>query len=174
MKKKALVMTVPRSGTHFLLRFLVGVLGLDGDSSLATVSKETNCDFSHIHPTSAQMKRYKASEIFDACIITLRHPFKSGQSMKMVGEKIEYVRDYWDALLEEQKNYNKTLFLVIDGPEEERFPQLMAIAEYFGKEHLEDAIREYAEDWTPQNQSMTDEDREIMDFAVRAYEQWQS
>ena len=174
MKKKALVMTVPRSGTHFLLRFLTGVLGLDGDGSLGTVSRESNFDFCHTPPTPERMSTFRPSEIFDACIITLRHPLKSCQSMKMKGDEITLVKSYWDALLEEQKNYNKTMFLVIDGPEEERFPQLMAIAEYFGKEHLEDAIREYANDWTPQNQSVTDEDRALMDFAVRAYEQWQS
>lgn len=131
------------------------------------MSAESTEDFMHIHPHSAT----EIPDLFDACIITLRHPHRAMTTAKSSRGKGELL-DNWTSLLEQQKKYKTTLFLLIDGPEEKHFPQLMAIAKHFGKEHLEPAIRKYAEDWKPVNQSLTEDDLNASAFAVKAYEQW--
>lgn len=163
---KILIMTVQHSGTGFLLKFLVGVLGLDGESG-AHITEQTNVDFWHTHPNPT----VAIPDIFDACIVTLRHPYKSMTTAKFVGDKGQ-ILTAWAELIKQQKKYETTLFLTIDGPEENRFPQLMAIAKHFGKEHLEPAIREYADDWSPVNQSLTEDDLNAAIPAVAAYKQW--
>ncbi len=165
-----LVMTVPRSGTHFLLRFLVGVLGLDVRSG--DVTEESNVDFLHIHPSIAAFKECTPSDFCDTCIITLRHPHETVLTDKWKGANVESAAASWGALIAEQGKYKKTLFLVIDGPESDRFPQLMAIAKHFGKTHLEGRIRKYADEWTPANPSLTEDDVNAIQFAARVYEQW--
>ena len=167
---KTLVLTVPHSGTHFLLRFLVGVLGLEGNSGGAReMNPKSNLDFAHEHPAEAM----DLSSVFDTCIITLRHPHKTLQTARFRGATESVIRA-WELLIDEQENYKKTLFLVIDGPEEGRFPQLMAIAAHFNKQHLEPAIKQYADEWLPVNETLSEDDINAAVFAVRAYQQWQS
>ncbi len=74
----------------------------------------------------------------------------------------------------EHQGFKKRLFLDIDCEEKDRLPQLMAIAEHFGKtdERYLRGIEKYARNWTPLNSSLTPED--IIDAApaVQAFEQW--
>jgi hypothetical protein len=165
-----LVMTVPHSGTHFLLKFLVATLGLDGSSALLKqFSKESNFDFIHIHPDAGD----DPTALCDSLIITLRNPHETVKTGKWAGNKSEQVVDSWQAMIDISDKYKKVLTLVIDGPIEKRYPQLMAIAEHFGKSHLEPQIRKYAEDWEPVNQSITESDKLNVQFAVEKYKQWQ-
>lgn len=167
---KTLFLSVPHSGTNFLLKFLVAVLGLDGRSDAVDITAESNVDFAHTHPNSMTALK---DGVFGSLIITLRDPHKSTQTGKLQGASAELMADSWQALIDNASQYSKILFLVIDGPEKERFPQLMAIAEHFGKGHLSEQIKEYARDWKPVNQSLTKEDEIAMEFAVKAYKQWQ-
>jgi hypothetical protein len=167
---KTLIMTVPHSGTNFLLKFLTAVLGLHGNSDAEKVAKESSVDFAHLHPNPA---RTVQPGIFDSVIITLRHPYKSVQTGKLQGANIGQMDRGWHLLIERQKEYKKVMFLVIDGPEEDRFVQLMAIAKHFGKEDKEEQVRAYANAWEPVNQSLTENDKQVMQFAVEAYKKWQ-
>ena len=165
-----LVMTVPQSGTHFLLKFLVGVLGLDGNSAdLNQLSKESNFDFIHIHPNKGD----DPTDLCDSAIITLRHPHKTVKTGKWAGTNSDQVAKSWKAMIAICGKYEKVLPLVIDGLKAKRFPQLMAIAEHFGKDSLEVQVKKYADDWSPVNQSITDNDIEQVRGAVEAYEKWQ-
>ena len=163
---KTLVMTVPYSGTHFILKFLVGVLGLDGNSAMCTA--ESNCDFAHIHPNGEDI----SDGIFDSAIITLRHPHKSIRTAHYRGGK-EGIINSWRSMIDELEKYDTVLPVLIDGPEENHFPQLFDIAVHFGKGHLRSAVKQYADEWTPLNASLTDEDINAVEFARQAYEQWQ-
>ncbi len=165
-----LVATIPHSGTHFLLKFLVGVLGLDGRStSLGQLSKESNFDFVHIHPNADD----DPTDICDAAIITLRHPHKTVKTGKWAGNKSDQVAKSWKALIDIYEKYDKVLTLVIDGSEEKRFPQLMTLAEHFNKEHLAVSVKQYADDWSPVNESITSADVDRVQFAVERYKKWQ-
>lgn len=167
---KTLFLSVPHSGTHFVLEFLVAVLGLDGVSNAKYITAESNCDFAHTHPNS--LTKIEGG-IFDSLIITLRHPYKTTRTGKLRGASADLMVDSWQALLDASSQYSKILLVVIDGPEENRLSQLMAIAKHFNKEHLAKQVEQYANDWRPVNQSLTDEDKIAIGFAVKAYELWQ-
>jgi len=166
-------MTVEHSGTNFLMRYLIGTLGLHGSGDAGKISKESTADFAHLHPSAGMLKGQPIQDgIFDSVIITLRHPYRTTQTGKLRGVRAENVADGWQHLLLEKKKYNKVMFLTIDGDPKDRFGQLMAIAEHFGKADKVEQIRAYADAWEPVNQSLTDEDRSAMQFAVTAYEKW--
>jgi hypothetical protein len=165
---KTLVLTVPHSGTHFLLRFLVGKLGLDGGSGgIEDITLAHTCDFCHIHPRT--MKEVPPG-VYDSVIFTLRHPHKTVQTGKWQGVPADTVQAFWDNMLVEIEKYEKKLFLVIDGPVEDRLPQLTAIAEHFGMGHKTKQIEEYASAWAPVNQTLSDDDVNAVEIATRVYE----
>lgn len=188
-----LVMTVPHSGTNFLVRFLGAVLGLNGRNGVGNpdigfVTQGTNCDFCQIHPRRKAIeswKPYVLEEHFDSVIITLRHPYLTLTSSKRRGRtfdtygddassETEQCKDSWTTLIEEFQKYTTALTLTIDGPKENRLPELLAIARHFGKEDMIAPITKYANDWLPVNQSITEYDIQQLGDAVKAYEQWQS
>ena len=146
------------------------MLGLDGrTSSLNGYSEASAFDFIHIHPSIGD----DPTELCDSAIITLRHPHKTIKTGKWAGTRAEPIVNSWKALTDIYGKYDKVLILVIDGPEEKRFPQLMAIAEHFDKGHLEVQVKQYADDWSPVNQSITSADIDRVQFAVSAYKKWQ-
>ena len=167
-----LVMTVPHSGTNFLCSFLTAHLGLDGRDYL--MGPGASADFCRTHP-------HKSTEInvedYDAVIITLRHPLRTVETHKRYSKiddaSIQFIEDSWRALMDEAMKAKKIIYLVIDGPEENRLPQLQAIANHFGKGHMTDVIEQYAADWRPLNSSVTDANERAMQFAIEAYEKWQ-
>ena len=135
---KALVLTVPHSGTHFIIAFLKGVLGLHGSDAMC--SPESNFDFAHVHPNKDDIP----SDQFEALIMTLRHPHLSIRSSNY-GKNHAYIIESWRGLIREQAKYKKKFIVTLDGSVEDRFPQLMKIAEHFGKGHLRDAVKQYSE-----------------------------
>ena len=167
---KTLILTVPHSGTHFLLKYLVAVLGLHGGDT-GGITPKSNVDFAHAHPSST---KEIPEGVYDSVIITLRHPHKSSTTGKLGGANIVQLADSWKALIDRFTEYDKKLILVIDGPKNDRYPQLMAIANHFGKSHLREAIKKYADDWSPVNQSLSKAEKDAMNFATAMYKKWQS
>ena len=146
-----LILTVPHSGSFFLFKFLVAVLGLRGDmSSAQVITPESKVDFSHAHAKSSMVL---PEGVYDSVIVTLRHPHKSCDTGKLMGTSADQIAHSWDSLNDRLSQYKTKLFLAIDGPEENRFPQLMAIAEHFGKKDLEAEVKKYADAWEPVNKS---------------------
>ena len=164
------VWTIQYSGTHFALKFLLGVLGLDGRSD--DVNPNSNCDFLHKHPAEGSLPEPKPSEFCDAVIITLRHPHKIVQTGKWTGFKAEAIARSWVLFQEEINNFDIVLPIVIDGPKKNRRPQLMAITKHFGKEHLETQVNEYADAWVPVNQTLSRGDIDDVRAASLVYKQW--
>jgi len=141
---KTLVMTLPCSGTHFLLHFLANVLDLAGANDMGSV--ESDVDFIHIHPNGQDIPK----GIFDSVIMTVREPHKTLRTAQYRG-LVDQVEGARKAMMNEQKKYKTKMLVVIDGPEKDRFPQLMKIAYHFDKSHLREAVKQYAKAWIPLN-----------------------
>ena len=170
---KTLIMTAHHSGTHLLLRFLAGVLGLH--EGYDDVTKESSCDYFHLHPSTQMFKQLakegkSPSDLCDTVIITLRHPHKSARTGKLGGATIDQLCDIFKSLHEEKKNYKNVLYLVIDGKHEYRYPQLKAIADHFGVTDRDAAVRAFAKEWPRVNESFSESDAKRVEFATIEYE----
>ena len=183
-----LILTLPHSGTNFLVRFLGAALGLDGingvgNAEIGYAESGMACDFCHIHPSRESldlMLPYKLEDHFDVAIVTRRHPKlilateKRNNPNIDAGVLADQFNADWRTLGEEAAKYSTVLYLDITGPTENRLPQLTAIAEHFGKGHMVDAIEKYAAAWKPVNQTLTIEDMDAISEVTLEYEKWQS
>lgn len=177
---KTLLLGVPNSGNHFMLHFLIGTLGLDCRYDIADLTAESGGDFSYLH--SMPDTDFTIPALFDTLIVPQRHPYKSvTNKRKFTTEEIVFC---WRCLIKDVEKYSNIFFVTIDGTEENRFPQLMAIANHFNMGHREDRVREYADAWIPKNANrykadeikedttVSDEDVVALAFAVVEYEKW--
>lgn len=164
-----LILTVPHSGTHFIVYYLAGILGLDGSRGYDRGKKH----FCQVHP-------HELPDLsgFDSCLFTLRHPYDSASTHKtMLGRrwKPEDFSGFWDSFIETIKKFDKRLFVEIDGPKESRVSQMMAVAEFFDRADAP-GIEKYVSEWEPRNATrrqkleLTKGERSELHRAVEAYE----
>jgi hypothetical protein len=181
-----LLMTVPHSGTHFMVQYLSGVLGLVGrncvgDKSRGFVTPDEPFDYAHIHPSHRLFSTWHPwtlTDVFDTAIVTLRHPLRSAATQKANHGQVEMTAESWEALIDEIPKYKKIVYVAIDGPKERRLPDLLKVADLFGVYH--EGIEAYAEKWIARNASpanivvrdlLSQKDVNRLRFATRKYEE---
>ena len=175
-----LLLTLTKSGSNFAARLLTCTLGLDGNQSLnitidEEVDKDMACDYCALHATQPF-----PDDLFDAIIITLRHPHSVLASLKKQDETTD-VNDLalnWQTLVQQVSRFDKKLFLTIDGDPSKRAAQVDAIAAHFNSSR---DTSKFVSDWKPAwvnkrnrpGPPVTDVEKLVLAPAVEVYEQWQ-